>query len=114
MRSFPAGLYLEVDEEVVAFARKASSPQLLLGTGEPPRVRVASAGFGRRRNMESVALPPDCDSDELAPRQPASPVRLTTKCSVDSSALPSAATWSRSSHECAPGTASSPCRGRDA
>jgi len=36
MRSFPAGLYLDVDEEVVAFPRKANSPQLLLGTGEPP------------------------------------------------------------------------------
>jgi hypothetical protein len=36
MRSFPAGLYLDVDEEAVAFARKANSPQLLLGTGEPP------------------------------------------------------------------------------
>jgi len=36
MRSFPAGLYLDVDEEVVAFVRKANSPQLLLGTGEPP------------------------------------------------------------------------------
>lgn len=36
MRSFPAGLYLDVDEEVVAFERKANSPQLVLGTGEPP------------------------------------------------------------------------------
>jgi hypothetical protein len=36
MRSFPAGLYLDVDEEVVAFPRKANSPQLLRGTGEPP------------------------------------------------------------------------------
>jgi len=36
MRSFPAGLYLEVDEEVVAFVRKANSPQLVLGTGDPP------------------------------------------------------------------------------
>jgi len=48
MRSFPAGLYLEVDEEVVAFARKANSPQLVLGRGEPPasdrirRVRALS------------------------------------------------------------------------
>lgn len=38
MRSFPAGLYLDVDEEVVAFVRKAKSPQLLLGTGDPPAV----------------------------------------------------------------------------
>jgi len=36
MRSFPAGLYRDVDEEVVAFVRKANSPQLVLGTGEPP------------------------------------------------------------------------------
>ena len=36
MRSFPAGLYLDVDEEVVAFVRKANSSQLVLGTGEPP------------------------------------------------------------------------------
>ena len=36
MRSFPAGLYLDVDEEVVAFVRKANSPQLVLGTGDPP------------------------------------------------------------------------------
>ena len=36
MRNFPAGLYLDVDEEVGAFARKANSPQLVLGTGEPP------------------------------------------------------------------------------
>lgn len=36
MRSFPAGLYLDVDEEVVTFVRKAQSPQLLLGTGDPP------------------------------------------------------------------------------
>jgi hypothetical protein len=36
MRSFPAGLYLDVDEEVVAFVRKAKSAQLLLGTGAPP------------------------------------------------------------------------------
>ena len=36
MRSFPAGLYLDVDEEVVAFVRTANSPQLVLGTGDPP------------------------------------------------------------------------------
>jgi len=36
MRSFPAGLYLDVDEEVVAFAREANNPQLVLGTGDPP------------------------------------------------------------------------------
>ncbi len=48
MRSFPAGLYLEVDEEVVALARRAGSPQLVLRTGEPPasdrirRVRALS------------------------------------------------------------------------
>jgi hypothetical protein len=35
MRNFPAGLYLDVDEEVVAFVRKANSPQLVLGTGAP-------------------------------------------------------------------------------
>ncbi|HEU0248654.1 MAG TPA: helix-turn-helix domain-containing protein [Gaiellaceae bacterium] len=46
MRAFPAGLSLEVDEEVVDFVRKANSPQLLLGAGEPT-VRVAIAGFGR-------------------------------------------------------------------
>jgi len=36
MRDFPAGLYLDVDEEVVAFVRKANNPQLVLGTGDPP------------------------------------------------------------------------------
>jgi len=36
MRNFPAGLYLDIDDEVIAFARKANSPQLVLGTGEPP------------------------------------------------------------------------------
>jgi hypothetical protein len=35
MRSFPAGLSRDVDEEV-AFVCKANSPQLVLGTGEPP------------------------------------------------------------------------------
>ena len=47
-RSFPGGLYLEVDEEVVAFVERANSRQLLLGRGEPPaserikRVRALS------------------------------------------------------------------------
>ena len=36
MRNFPAGLHRDVDEEVVAFVRKANSQQLVLGTGEPP------------------------------------------------------------------------------
>jgi hypothetical protein len=36
MRSFPAGLYRDVDEEVVAFVRMVNSPQPGLGTSEPP------------------------------------------------------------------------------
>jgi len=52
MRNFPAGLYLEVDEEVVAFARRSQSPQLVLGTGEPPAAerirRVRAISFDGR------------------------------------------------------------------
>lgn len=46
MRSFPAGLYLEVDEEVVEFARRADNVQLVLGSGDPPesdRIRLVRA-----------------------------------------------------------------------
>jgi hypothetical protein len=36
MRSFPAALDRDVGEEVGRFVRKGNSPQLVLGTGEPP------------------------------------------------------------------------------
>jgi hypothetical protein len=46
MRSFPAGLYLDVDEETQDFVRRASSPQLVLGEGEPPDYSVVIAPPG--------------------------------------------------------------------
>lgn len=59
MRSLPAGLYRDVDEEVVAFVRTADSPQLVLGTGGAARVRLASPSLSL---SEDVALPPERDT----------------------------------------------------
>jgi len=61
MRSFPAGLYVDLDEEVVAFVRKATARSSSSGRASRPHPSSVSGVRGRCRRMQSVALPPDRD-----------------------------------------------------
>jgi hypothetical protein len=71
MRSFPAGLYRDVDEEVVAFVRKANNPQLVLGTGDHPRpssvsgIRALSEDGACRSSAKGRQLRLPVESDRL-------------------------------------------------
>ena len=75
MRSFPAGLYRDVGEEVVAFVRNANNPQLVLGTGDHPRpssvsgIRALSEDGACRSSARSRQTEP-CSAGSLARRRP--------------------------------------------
>lgn len=58
MRSFPAGLYLDVDQETQDFVRRANSPQLLLGEGEPPEF-AALVVLGQPVQLTNIRIPHD-------------------------------------------------------